>query len=406
MALTREIGDIAYKAKRRLARRKVLRRLKDQQGGLTKHSYQVGVYFGDPLMNFYQLRQWVGPLRELAASVGVVCIFRSAETALAALDDPTFTLPVAYAGAHRDLDPIIASQDLKVVLYVNHHQRNFAMLWQPSVLHVYIGHGESDKVAISASNQLKAYDFTLVAGQAAIDRINRRLINYDTDDRAIAVGRPQVDQPIVDRAPTTDKPLTVLYAPSWEGDRSFNHYGTLESHGERFVEALLADGRYRVIFRPHPLTGKLSRSYAKAGERIAARLAAANQARPQSAHLVDRGPDFGWQLAAADCCIADISAVAFDWLASGKPLVIAEPSGQTSLVDPQSAIARLPMVSAQQAADVPRILDEVATGSVAAELESIREYCFGDATPGSATSRFVGAITDLMALRDRQISSL
>ena len=42
-------------------------------------------------------------------------------------------------------------------------------------------------------------------------------------------------------------------------------------------------------------------------------------------HLIDR-EGYGWQWDFADACITDISAVAYDWLATGKPLVITEPA--------------------------------------------------------------------------------
>ena len=42
-------------------------------------------------------------------------------------------------------------------------------------------------------------------------------------------------------------------------------------------------------------------------------------------HLVDSG-GYGWQWDFADACITDVSAVAYDWLATGKPLLITEPA--------------------------------------------------------------------------------
>jgi hypothetical protein len=406
VSLSDDAGKLVGKVKSRLARRQLAKRLTARYQPLRPGEYQVAVYFGDPVTYLYQLRPWLPVLRELAQQVGVVVIFRSADAALAAMDDPTFDLPVAYASAHRDIDPIIASQDLKVVFYVNHHKSNFAMLWQPSVLHIYVGHGESDKAAISASNQLKAYDFTFVAGQAAIDRVNRRLINFDAETRLIRVGRPQLAQPQVDRAPTSNKEFTVLYAPSWEGDRTFNNYGSVRSHGEALIDGLLRDGRFRVIFRPHPLTGKLDRAYAAAADRISAALATARSAEPSAGHVTDTTNEFGWQVLAADYCIADVSAVALDWLASGKPLVIAAPSHPDAVVEPGSVIARLPMVWAERSADIAAVLMASAQASTAQELAAAREYCFGDTTPGVANQHFLTATQDLMELRDCQVALL
>jgi len=406
MSLSADAGKVASKVKSRLARRQLSKRLNASQLPLSPGAYEVVVYFGDPASYLYQLRPWLPVLRELAEQVGVMVIFRSADTALRAMDDPAFDLPVAYAGAHRDIDPIIAEQNLKVVFYVNHHKSNFAMLWQPSVLHIYLGHGESDKAAISASNQLKAYDFTFVAGQAAIDRVKRRLINFDAEKRLIRVGRPQLAYEAVDQSPPSDKPFTVLYAPSWEGDRPFNNYGSVRSHGQPMVDALLRDGRFRVIFRPHPLTGKIDRGYAAASDQISSSLAKAGAGEPGAGHFTDTTKDFGWQVLAADYCVADVSAVALDWLASDKPLVVATPSHQDAVVEPGSVIARLPMIPAKQSADIVTRLMSAAQASSARDLAAAREHCFGDTTPGVANLLFITATQELMQLRDRQIESL
>ena len=75
-----------------------------------------------------------------------------------------------------------------------------------------------------------------------------------------------------------------------------------------------------MIYRPHPRTG-----YASAEHRAADKAIRALLAKGGDRHLIDRG-GYGWQWDFADACITDISAVAYDWLATGKPLVITEPA--------------------------------------------------------------------------------
>ena len=55
---------------------------------------------------------------------------------------------------------VIARSDVALALYVGHASANFECLRFASLLHAYIGHGDSDK-GVSASNQLKAYDAVL-----------------------------------------------------------------------------------------------------------------------------------------------------------------------------------------------------------------------------------------------------
>ncbi len=404
MAVTKEARRVASKLRHRLALRKAARELEKTDAPLEPGKYRVLVYFGDTAPHLYQLTQWFPALKEVDAVHGVLIVTRSADAALQLRQDPTNPFPVVQAAIHSDLDPIVSRQDPRVVFYVNHHRSNFSMLWHPTMIHVYIGHGESDKLGISASNQLKAYDFGFVAGQAAIDRVRRRLINYDTAHRLIVVGRPQNDSLPEHTKGIEGSLQTVLYAPSWEGDRPANYYGSLKSHGPTIVRSLLADGGYRVIFRPHPLTGKRDPSYAAARDDIAKLLKTAALEDPGSGHLVDLDSDFGWQLAECDVCIADVSAVALDAVAAGKSLVITEPVSASANVSPASVMSRFDLLPQSQAAQIVSWLHNAQSGEQAQTIAEVREYCFGDTTKGAATEAFVDATSRLADLRDSLLS--
>lgn len=397
-------NDAALLNRKFTERRQRLRLQADSSASATRlqaNRFEVAVYFSDPPTHLYQLRQWFEPLTALAEAHPVVLISRSASaTRQLQRDCP---LPVVYAATHSDIDPLVEQQPLKIALYVNHNQRNFALLWQPSIAHVYIGHGESDKIGISASNQLKAYDYCFVAGQAAIDRIRHRLINYDADARVIEIGRPQVD--FLPEGPVRRNDRTVvLYAPSWEGDRPANAYGSLASHGEAIVSSLVASGAYRVIFRPHPLSGSRRPEFAVAKARIADLLKLANRRDPRSGHVIDTSADFGWQLQAADACFADISAVAYDWLATRKPLVITEPADTNADVDPRGIAGAMSLLTANRAADSPLVLTE-ATGEESLKLiDSLATYYFGNTANGASTHRWLNAVERLIGDRDRAVA--
>jgi hypothetical protein len=280
------------------------------------------------------------------------------------------------------------------------------MLWHPRALHVYIGHGDSDKIGISASNQLKAYDYTFVAGQAAIDRIKHRLINFDADKRLVPVGRPQTD--IRPPSPASfGHPQTVLYAPSWEGDRPFNAYGSARTHGVKMVTALLADGRYRVVFRAHPLSGQRSPEYLAACKEIADLVREAATNDPKLGHKVDdQGMSFESALAGADLVISDVSAVALDAIGANRPTVITKPSDRRAIVSGESVMSRFELLPASQAEDVVEWLVASQSGPVAQKLEQARRYCFGDFEPGVASAQFVEATKVISCRRDALLSDL
>ncbi len=117
-------------------------------------------------------------------------------------------------------------QPIKVVLYVNQNAKNFQMFRYGRMWHVFINHGESDKMYMT-TNQFKAYDYALVAGDAALDRLRRKLWDFDLDRKAIPIGRPQADHFAGELPYPPDDRTVVLYAPTWEGDRAAAAYGSI-----------------------------------------------------------------------------------------------------------------------------------------------------------------------------------
>lgn len=402
MGMARDAKSLTEIIQTRLARRRVAKRLALQPSELPRDQFDVVVHFADKAPAMYQLRSWLEPLLVLNEQVSVVVVVRQGEVALQLMEDPTFPLPVFLAVQHDEIDDFIDKYHPKVALYVNHNQRNFVMLWHPNLIHVYLGHGESDKIGISASNQMKAYDYVYVAGDAAIDRAKRRLVLYDADDRMIKVGRPQTDV-VIDYRPTpTNKLRTVLYAPSWEGDRISNSYGSVRTHGRAMIRSLINSGQYRVIFRPHPLSGQRATNYGESVSEISRMLTAANQTDPGANHLTDTTPALDWQLQAADACIADISAVAFDWLATGKPMVVAKPKNPQANVSPDSVVARLHQLPAAEAAAVVQWLEQAASGEDADRLRIVRDYTFEQ---GESMKRFVSETLRLIEQRDELLAT-
>jgi len=360
--------------------------------------YQVAVYFADGAVNMYQMRQWYKPLAELSKLWPVVVLSRSATGAQALLaeDAP----PVAFVPTIRDLERFIADQDIRVVLYVNQNTRNFQMFRYGRRWHVFINHGESDK-SYMTTNQFKAYDYALIAGDAARDRLSRVLWDYDLDARTIQIGRPQADHYSGALPYTPDDRTVVLYAPTWEGDRPSAHYGSIVTHGEALVNALIATKRHRVIYRPHPRSGVVQHAYGAANQRIIAALAAANRSDPGAEHIFDDGPELGWQLAAADVAIVDISAMVYDRLAAGRPLLITRPADPAALVDTHGYLSACEWLDAEAAPMVVEETERVLRDSGAVErlTEWVTRY-FGDTTHGTATHRFHAAIAGLMASWD------
>jgi hypothetical protein len=362
-------------------------------------SIHIAVYFADTRVNLYQIRQWYAPLAELAKRHPVAIITRSPGATLTLLDEAP--VPVVYRRRVVDLEEFVAAQELRLVLYVNQNQKNFQMFRYGRMWHVFINHGESDKMYMT-TNQFKAYDYALVAGQAALDRLSRKLWAYDVEHRAIPIGRPQADHFSGELRYPDDDRIVVLYAPTWEGDRPAAAYGSIATHGVALASAVLASPRHRLVYRPHPRSGVISREYREANRAIIAAIAEANRVAPDAHHVFDDGPQLGWQLAAADVAITDISAMIYDRLATGKPIVVARPSSPEAEVDEEGFLGVVDWLTAEEAGDILTIVDRALLDPDAqAKLATWSTHYFGDTTPGAATRRFHDAIEKLIGEWDR-----
>lgn len=405
------VSDVkkAYRLLRKALRsRKAVQRVRRRLQVHPENHYKVAVYFADGAVNMYQMRQWYRPLAELQKLWPVVVLARNAGGAEKLLDEDA--PPVAFVPTVRDLERFIARQDIRIVLYVNQNTRNFQMFRYGRRWHVFINHGESDKMYMT-TNQYKAYDYAFVAGQAARDRLSRTLWDYDVDARTLEIGRPQADHYSGSLPYTPDDRTVVLYAPTWEGDRPSAHYGSIASHGETLVAGLLATGRHRVIYRPHPRSGVLDAEYGAAHRRILAAIAEANAADATAHHVHDDGPELGWQLVAADVAIVDISAMVYDRLAAGKPLMITRPVDERASIDVGGYLSDCEWLTADGAAGIVAEVDRVrADEDAVAKLRIWVQHYFGDTTPGVATAKFHAAVEHLMGLwdewRNREIGAI
>jgi hypothetical protein len=365
-----------------------------QAPALEPGKFKIGVYFADSKVNMYQIRQWYKPLAELSKTWPVVILSRSPVGASVLLDESP--IPVAYVRTVVDLENTIAEQDLRVIFYVNQNTRNFQMMRYGRRWHVFINHGESDKMYMT-TNQFKAYDYALVAGDAAIARLSKVLWDYDFDKRAIKIGRPQADFYSGELPYTPDDRTVVLYAPTWEGDRPAAAYGSIASHGVALVEELVATGRHRVIYRPHPRSGVVDEEYGAANQRIIQAIEAANAADPSAKHVYDDGPELGWQLSAADMAVVDISAMVYDRLAAGKPLLITHPVHPDAEIDHGGYLSACEWLHANDARKIVSIVDDLQHDEAAADrLRFWVQRYFGDTTPGATTKRFHDAVQHLM----------
>ena len=396
VAKARTLGGRALDS---LKGRRVARRLLGTRPTVADGSIEVVVYFPDLPENVYQVDQWYEPMRRLSEQHPVAVVTRKwASTAVLLRDCPE---PVVHCDSIEAVERFFDRQRVRVVFYVNQNQQNFPAMRFADPAHVFVCHGESDKDYMS-SNQLKAYDRVFVAGQAARERIRHKLIGFD-ESRLVEVGRPQVDvhQPCPVTLPD-DGRTVVLYAPTTEGDVPSMRYCSVAGHGVPLVRSLLASGRHRLIYRPHPRLGLTVPAYREAHEEILRLIAAANRSDAGAEHVADTSGPFGWQVDAAQVCVTDVSAVAYDWLATGKPLVVTLPAEPRAVLPRVGLVTELALLDVADASRAAEIVDAAARHPDETHAALVRHY-FGDTTPGASMRRFLDACDTVVREREEAL---
>lgn len=365
--------------------------------------FVAAAYFPADLSSIYQLEQWLWPFEQLEARLSSLGygdrpfgIFVRNAIAAEYLKEVT-AFPVRFSRLTSGLDKFMQSSSLRAVFYVNQGTSNFQALRYPEPAHIHLSHGESEKISM-ISNQLKAYDYIFTAGTAARKRIDRALYGMN-EDRMWDVGRPQLDRPR--SAPeewerfkeTNPNGRVVFYAPTWEGDSPAMAYGAIAYNGVDIVNSLLGAG-YRVIFRPHPRTGIMRHEFEKAVEDVTRVV----EADPHG--FLDRSPDISWQLDEANLAVVEMTSVAFDWLATGKPLVVVEPHDSEAEILEGGLMDHCPTLGADGRESIVDLVD--GTFSQDDSIESLAKFYLGNTAAGEQISRFVDGSMKVIEQRSEE----
>ncbi|MEI5675109.1 MULTISPECIES: CDP-glycerol glycerophosphotransferase family protein [unclassified Nocardioides] len=370
------------------------------------HTLDALAYFPDDPTRVYQLLQWLPVLERLHEEHPVGIVTRDPESAQVCLDRTS--LPVFLVPSFPELTELYTGLGAKVVLYCNNSMRNFQSLIDGRMLHVHINHGESDKQSM-ASNNAKAYDRVFVAGEAAVQRHEAGLLEFDTS-RLVRIGRPQLDlrpEPILG---ATER-RTVLYAPTWEGDADYNDYTSVDVFGPEIVRAILAVPDVRVVYKPHPkVTTSLTPAIRRGHEEILALVADAARQESGAGHESVIVGDILAVMPDCDAMITDVSSVGLDWLylRTEKPIFITDRHHDGERLRQDVPVSRCAdVLDTAAVADLTALLtarlghDEHHLARVA-----MRHHYFDDLQVGDSTTRFLGAVAELVKLRDRLVGAV
>ena len=327
-------------------------------------------------------------------------VFRKAEAYRAA--KRLTSLPRIFIRRFSGLMDLYEGNSFELILYVNNAMSNFQSLEDPRPVHVHVNHGESDKLSM-VSNRAKAYDFVFVAGPAAVERHEARLIDFNVD-KLVTTGRPQLDIEFPAELPDSQA-KTVMYAPTWEGENEENNYTSVDMYGISIVEGLLALPDTRVVYKPHPrVAGSRNPDIALAHQRICELIEDAG-----GEHQIVLDGNILAMFGQVEALVTDISSVGLDYL-------YLRPENPLILTDRRSDIG-------QRTEDAPvsracHVIDESNVQSLGHQLgrwigddeladarQDAREFYFDDIQRGESTAKFLEKVSYLIEDRRSRLSN-
>ncbi|MFI6852953.1 hypothetical protein [Streptomyces sp. NPDC050416] len=230
---------------------------------LGEYKPETVLYFSGSKDSAYQVNMWLDTMEKLDSKPLIILRERAILNNLAPTTVPVICVPGGVHLMNMDLSTV------RVALYAANVGKNIHMLRVPTIKHVFIGHGDSDKLA-SVNPFSKVYDEVWTAGRAGRDRYAIADVGVRDED-IVEVGRPQLAPIQTWQGVPEGRIPTVLYAPTWEGWDDNPGNTSILLAGENIVRKLVtADPPVRVLYKPHPFTGTRSKEAKAAHQRITA----------------------------------------------------------------------------------------------------------------------------------------
>ncbi|MFE7238960.1 hypothetical protein [Streptomyces sp. NPDC057582] len=315
---------------------KVLKAVGDWLG---EYQPTVMLYFSGSKESAYQVNMWLETMGQLGGRPLILLRERTMVPQLNTTSVPVLCVPGGVHLMNLNLSSV------RVALYAANVGKNIHLLRVPTMKHVFIGHGDSDKLA-SVNPYSKVYDEVWTAGRAGRDRYALADVGVRDED-IVEVGRPQ----LATIKPWTGAPKnpipTVLYAPTWEGWDDNPGNTSLLLAGENIVRRLLeAEPPVRLLYKPHPFTGTRSRAAKAVHLRITAMIEEAAAKRATDPRWATESAALQGERAAAQSELARIEAQ-----------LAAEPSGGRVARD-EAELSRDSLADPAREAETAKLKDE------------------------------------------------
>ena len=360
---------------------------RDTPAALRRYAPAFVVYYATVQGVRYQLGMWLPYLERLGKPYVVITRNPATVSEIAKLTKAPILVPRTDKKMSDHLDSMVVPS-MKAAFYVQGSAANSTFQRYP-MTHVWLNHGDSDKQA-NYNPRHATYSKLFVSGQQGIDRYAAHGIDVPPGRFAI-VGRPQIEAIVVrDDPPPADAQRTILYAPTWKGGRPSTNYSSLPN-GLTMIKAVLERGS-SVIFRPHPLSYN-DRADAARIHAIHELLAADRTASGRQ-HVWGDQAEKQWDVAAcfnaSDALITDVSSIASDYLASGKPFAMCAVLSSGEAFTAEFPMARVAYVIEPDLSTLSDVLDHLhGDDPLAEKRRAYRSYCLGEHLGPHAADEFL-----------------
>jgi len=151
----------------------------------------------------------------------------------------------------------IPSVENAIWFYTHNSMFNFAVINKNLYSkHVWIGHGDSEKIAYY-KKMIRVFDHILVTGDLAIERfVKHKIFMKEERSKFIRIGKSALCS-VMPKVNSGSK-KALLFAPTWEGAMEEENYSTLHLHHENraFIEKVVKLKEIEtLVIKLHPNTG-------------------------------------------------------------------------------------------------------------------------------------------------------
>ena len=237
-------------------------------------------------------------------------------------------LSVVFAKGDKEVYSCLSKlKFVEMCFYPSNTGNNLHLLQFNNLIHVFIGHGDSDKTA-SAHKYFKVYDQNWVAGQAHIDRFNNAGFDH-SGLRHIKVGRPNLketlEQTKVDWQERYAGKINLLYLSTWEGVFREQNYTSVYTIKEFFVNMETLSENDNIQIKLHPWLGRRDKTL----ENFSDSLEKLFEEKSMKAEIFPKDKPVEDLIKECNVFICDISAVVSESLAGNGPIFVYIPKDKS-----------------------------------------------------------------------------